>query len=188
MISEFDDTSTELVVETPSGLPENVRHAMNVLSLLGVRDDSMFLALVNDCIQADPLHLCRMVKSGLVSSIDGVQNDRIAFSGTELHIPFGTPDPLPPREVIISLRDNATIASYFDKEDDQYQYIASRPIFDHQILSYLDEIDEDDGSKRTQGVVDLIDGLQHLAQMCYINQSPLETENSLMGEVAAELM
>lgn len=186
MISDFTDTSTQLVVETPSGLPENIRHTLNVLSSLGVKDDAMFLALVNDCINADPLHLCRMVQKGFLNDHPDIHADRIVFSGTELHIPFGEGE-LPPREVVISLRDNATLATYFDHEADQYVYIADKPIFDFQILSHLNLGADTEGPDRAQALAGLINGLQEVAQLCYINQSALEIDSSLYGYLAAHI-
>lgn len=186
MIDNFDDNSTQMTVETPSGLPENIRHTLNVLSTLGVKDDAMFLSLINDCLNADPLHICRMVQKGLLQNHPEVHSDRIAFSGTELHIPFGEGD-MPPREVVVSLRDNAILSTYFDSEADQYVYIAQQPLFDFQILTHLDAEGGDKGPARAKALVDLINGLQELAQMCYINQSALELESSLYECVTAHI-
>lgn len=188
MIADFDDTSTQLVVETPSGLPENVRHAMNVLSSLGLKDDAMFLALVNDCITADPLHICRMVRKGLLSNHPEVREDRIVFSGTELHIPFGDDgEEIPNREVVISLDDNAMLSTFYDKEQDLYQYIAGRPLFDFQTLTYLDHAAEDDPDDRVKALYDLINGLQELAHLCYIDQSALEDVDNLLPVIMTHL-
>lgn len=184
MLSDYDDTSTELVLETPSGLPENVRHALNVLSVLKIKDDAMFMALINDCLNADPLHLCRMAQKGLFNDIPEIQTQKMAFSGTELHIPFGAEE-LPRREVVISLRDNAIIGVYFDNEADQFQYISTVPIFDVQILSYLTSRGGDDGVKRSEALVDLINGLQTLAGLCYIAQSALEEPETLFQQTVA---
>lgn len=185
-IKEYDNTSRKMVIDTPSGAPENVRHALNVLSVLGIRDDAMFMALVNDCLQADPLHLCRMVQDGVLSDMPEIRNERIAFSGTELHVPFGEGE-LPPREVIISLRDNALIASYFDKEDEQYHYIANRPVFDFQILQYMDQASKEDADLRIAAFLDLIGGLQQLADLCYVEQSSLTETESLWEEVMSAI-
>jgi len=189
MLKDFTDESTQLVLETPSGLPENIRHALNVLSSLGVKDDAMLMAVVGDTISVDPNHICRMVQKGLLSEVPGILHDKIAFAGTELHIPMGGDEAhsFPPCEVIVSLHDNAMTANYFDKEAKQYQYVNAHAVYPSQVLSYISVVAERGGAdKRTGALTHLFIVLFGIGMNCYARQTPLKSK-SLFAPIAEAL-
>ena len=183
MISDYDDTSESLTLDIPSGLPENFQHVLNVLEILGVKDDAMLVALINDCLKADPMHVCRMVQKGLLSGVTRFHENRIAFSGTVLHIPGGRGEgPLPPAEVLVSLKDNAVIITYYDKEDEQYTYGSDEPIFPEQVLDVVQNGPE----TGPENLRNLLLGLLSVAEKCYRDQSQIGGEKSLL-KMSAEL-
>lgn len=179
MISEFSDASESLTIETPSGLPDTLRHALNVLGVLGVRDDAMFLALLGECVSADPIHLCRMAKDGVFNQLDGILTDRIAFSGTDLHIPFTSNQgaPLPEVEIIINLATNSTSAWFYAEKAEQYVSVAPEPVGPDEMLEQVNRrADEGGKAERLAALNAVFCVLRDTALLCYDNQSPLETQ------------
>ena len=121
MIRDFTDTSTELVVDTPSGLPSNLRHALNVLAALGLKEDSVFLALLDACVSVDPLHIARMARAGALQPY-WAEPFSVNLCGTELHLSpeRRTDQDLPAYEVVVCLATNDARGVYFHRGQGHY--------------------------------------------------------------------
>ena len=187
-LKKYHDKSSSLTLATPSGLPSNVKHAVNILKALGVCDDAMFLTLIDDCITADKLHLCRMVQQGAFSDLAGIRPDRIAFSGTDLHIPFD-PAPseiLPPCEIVINLASSSVSGLYYDRAREHYMDVAAEPLYAQQILSAVSARADSGTEDSLTALKDMFRRLRDVAYKCYTAQSPLP-EGQRLYDVVMDL-
>lgn len=174
-VKDYDDRSTRLVLDTPSGLPENIRHALNVLGALGIKDDATFLALVNDTLMADPLHLCRMVRKGSLRDVPGLNLKKAMILGSAMHIPSGDyTGSLPNHTVVISLTSNNISVVYLDTKTSLHPGVGLGQIWNHELMELIKECaDSNDANGHLRAIERILAELSAMATSCFTAQKNL---------------
>lgn len=85
-ITQWSTGSPALNIDTPEGLPGEIRSVFRRLQSFGLLDDAFFLRLIANTISLDPMHLCATIQGGHLNDLTGLDTSTLRFIGTTLTI------------------------------------------------------------------------------------------------------
>lgn len=113
-IRDWVHDDAQMIIDTPHGIPGELRSVHRTLKKLDILDDAMFLRVLADAIRIDPISLCVTIAQGNLNGVPGLRSDELSFVGTTMFIEIDDDDF--DGAIGVGLIDNSLFVVSYEKE------------------------------------------------------------------------